>query len=145
MGLRSHDRTKVIDYNLTKRGVTAVTDRGAVVKARHIVFATGYEATEFLDRRIVDLNSSFALVSEPLPAPVWHEECLIWEHADPYLYCRTTADHRIILGGEDEPFVDPQKRDEMVPAKTKTLLRKFATVFPRPASRNRLRVGWNFW
>lgn len=130
MGLRVHDRTTVTDYDLTKRGVTARTDRGAVVKARHVVFATGYEATEFLDRRIVDLNSSFALVSEPLPAPVWHEECLIWEHADPYLYFRTTADHRIILGGEDEPFVNPQKRDEMLPAKTKTLLRKFARYFP---------------
>lgn len=129
-GLRVHDRTSVIRYELTSRSVTAYTDRGAVVKAKHIVFATGYEATEFLDRKIVDLNSSFALVSEPLPAPVWHEECLIWEHADPYLYFRTTADHRVILGGEDEPFRDAGKRDALLPAKTKILLRKFRKYFP---------------
>jgi glycine/D-amino acid oxidase-like deaminating enzyme len=129
-GLRVHDRTTVNRYELTRRSVTAYTDRGAVVKASHIVFATGYEATEFLDRKIVDLNSSFALVSEPLPAPVWHEECLIWEHADPYLYFRTTADHRVILGGEDEPFRDAAKRDALLPAKTKILLRKFAKYFP---------------
>lgn len=130
MGLRVHDRTTVTDYDLTPRDVTARTDRGAVVKAKYIVFATGYEAKEFLDRKIVDLHSSFALVSEPLPAPVWHEECLIWEHADPYLYMRTTADHRIILGGEDEDFRDPEKRDALLPAKTKTLVKKFAKYFP---------------
>jgi len=130
MGLRVHDRTTVTDYNVTSRGATARTDRGFTVRAQHIVFATGYEATEFLDRKIVDLNSSFALVSEPLPAPLWHEECLIWEHADPYLYFRTTADHRIVLGGEDEPFRNPAKRDALLPAKTKTLLRKFAKYFP---------------
>ncbi len=129
-GLRVHDRTRVTDYDLAARSVTARTDRGAVVRAKHIVFATGYEAKEFLDRKIVDLQSSFALVSEPLPAPVWHEECLIWEHADPYLYFRTTADHRVILGGEDEPFHDPAKRDALLPAKIKTLVKKFAKYFP---------------
>lgn len=130
MGLQVHDRTAVVSYDLTPRGVVARTDRGCTVRARHVVFATGYEATEMLNRKIVNLNSSFALVSEPLPAPVWHEEMLIWEHADPYLYFRTTADHRIILGGEDEPFQSPRRRDALLVAKTKTLLRKFAGYFP---------------
>lgn len=130
MGLRVHDRTAVVDYDLTKRGVSVKTDRGAMVKAKHVVFATGYEATEFLSRKIVDLRSTYALISEPLPAPVWHEECLIWEDADPYLYMRTTADHRVILGGEDEAFHNPTARDKLLPAKTRTLLKKFARYFP---------------
>ncbi|MGV3662306.1 MAG: NAD(P)/FAD-dependent oxidoreductase [Prosthecobacter sp.] len=130
MGLRVHDRTTVEDYDLTRRGVTARTDRGATVKAKHVVFATGYEAREFLDRKIVDLRSTYALISEPLPAPVWHEECLIWEHADPYLYMRTTADHRVIIGGEDEPFHNPTERDKLLPAKSRTLQKKFARYFP---------------
>lgn len=130
MGLRVHDRTTVEDYDLTRRGVTARTDRGVTVKAKHVVFATGYEAREFLDRKIVDLRSTYALISEPLPAPVWHEECLIWEHADPYLYMRTTADHRIIIGGEDEAFHNPTQRDKLLPAKCRTLQKKFARYFP---------------
>jgi glycine/D-amino acid oxidase-like deaminating enzyme len=81
--------------------------------------------------RIVDLNSSYALVSEPLPGAPWPDECLIREHADPCLYFRTTEDHRVIIGGGDEPFRNPEKRDALIPAKTKLLLEKFGSYFPR--------------
>lgn len=130
-GLHVFDRTPVTEYDFTANGVSARTDKGRTILAKHIIFATGYEATELLDRRIVDLNSSYALISEPLPSAPWPDECLIWEHADPYMYFRTTEDHRVIIGGEDEPFRNPEKRDALIPAKTKTLLEKFGSYFPR--------------
>jgi glycine/D-amino acid oxidase-like deaminating enzyme len=129
-GLHVHDRTSVIDYDFTGSEVVLQTDRRFSVRAGHAVFATGYEAPEFLSRKIVDLRSTFALVSEPVPAPVWHDECLIWERADPYLYMRTTSDHRVMVGGEDEPFKNAVKRDALLSAKTKKLLKKFAGYFP---------------
>jgi glycine/D-amino acid oxidase-like deaminating enzyme len=129
-GLRVHDRTTVTDYDFPGSEVVLQTDRGAKVRAHHAVFATGYEAPEILSRKIVNLCNTFALVSEPLPAPVWHDECLIWERADPYLYMRTTSDHRILLGGEDVAFKNALKRDALLPAKTAKLLKKFASYFP---------------
>lgn len=129
-GLRVHDRTAVTDYDFGGSKVVLKTDRDAEVRAKHAVFATGYEAPKFLSRKIVDLCNTFALVSEPLPAPVWHDECLIWERADPYLYMRTTSDHRVLLGGEDDPFKNAVKRDALLPAKTAKLLKKFASYFP---------------
>ncbi|MEI9863366.1 MAG: FAD-binding oxidoreductase [Limisphaerales bacterium] len=55
---------------------------------------------------------------------------MIWETGSPYLYLRTTTENRIIVGGEDEDFVNPKKRDAMIAGKTQTLVRKFKTLFP---------------
>jgi glycine/D-amino acid oxidase-like deaminating enzyme len=59
------------------------------------------------------------------------DHCLIWETADPYLYLRTTEDHRVIIGGYDEPFRDPAERDRLLGAKTAALQRRFRQLFPR--------------
>ena len=132
MGLRVHDRTGLVSYEVKGTNVRIKTERGTSIQAKHIIFATGYEAQGDLDQKVVSLHSSFALVSEPLPGrwPAWHQDCLIWEHADPYLYLRSTEDHRIIIGGEDEDFQDPNKRDAMIPDKSLTLQRKFKRLFP---------------
>jgi glycine/D-amino acid oxidase-like deaminating enzyme len=71
------------------------------------------------------------IASRPLPAGTpWKEDCLIWETARPYVYLRTTEDHRILIGGEDEPFADPARRDAKLPVKTRKLLRRFRALFP---------------
>ena len=54
---------------------------------------------------------------------------MIWESARPYLYVRTTADSRIVAGGEDVEFVDEEKRDRLLPGKTRTLQRKVRKMF----------------
>lgn len=63
-----------------------------------------------------------------------------WERADPYLYFRVTSDRRVMVGGEDEPFVNPDKRDALLPAKTTKLLRKFGDYFP--ALRPEVAFAW---
>ncbi|HSI62917.1 MAG TPA: FAD-dependent oxidoreductase [Candidatus Saccharimonadia bacterium] len=132
LGLRIFDRTEVLDYRVTGSRVKVKTDRGVTINAKHIVFATGYEFEQLSDRNLVKLHSTFAMVSEPLGAGkhLWHDNCLIWEHAEPYLYIRTTDDHRILVGGEDEDFRDPEKRDGMIAKKSATLQRKFRHLFP---------------
>jgi glycine/D-amino acid oxidase-like deaminating enzyme len=40
------------------------------------------------------------------------------------------VENRIIVGGEDEDFVNPKKRDDLIPRKTQILTRKFKTLFP---------------
>lgn len=133
MGLRVYDRTTLASYTWKKNGLVARTSDGHCLRTGQVVFATGYESVTFIPRKLVDLHSTFALVSEPISgsAPLWKKECLIWEHANPYLYLRTTDDRRILLGGEDEPFHNPQRRDSALMKKTKTLERKVRHLFPQ--------------
>lgn len=104
------------------------------VLADWLVVATGYEATSWLPAPVVDLRSSFALVSEPLTDfPGWWERCLLWESKNPYLYLRTTADHRALVGGLDDPFRNPRRRDALVPRKARQLEDAFRAHFPEIA------------
>ena len=87
--------------------------------------------SSFLPEDVVDLLSTYALVSDPVhPDQLWPGKCLIWETAKPYFYMRTTADNRIMIGGEDENFRDPLRRDKLLPAKVKKLEKRFNQLFP---------------
>ena len=130
-GARIFDRTPVDKYDASPNGVRLQTDRGCSICASHAVFATGYEAQEFLPKRVVKLKSTYALASEPLTEfPGWWERCLIWETARPYLYLRTTSDSRALVGGEDDPFRNPARRDKLVRKKTDQLAARFSEMFP---------------
>ena len=130
-GLAIFDRTEAAKVTQQKNGVQITTDRGCQVTARRIVFATGYESQQYLKHNVAKLISTYALASEPFPAfPGWYEQCLIWESARPYFYLRTTEDNRALIGGEDEDFRDPVRRDRLLASKTKKLTKKFQALFP---------------
>ena len=131
MGARIFDRTSMVSYESNPKGVTVTTGTGAKVRAKWIVFATGYEVVEILKRDIVKLNSSFAFVSEPIETfPGWWEKCLLWETARPYFYMRTTTDGRAIVGGEDTYYRNPLRRDAAVGKKAARLEKRFREMFP---------------
>jgi glycine/D-amino acid oxidase-like deaminating enzyme len=134
-GASVHDRTTVVRHRTTKRGAELVTDRGARIRARWLVVASGYEADRFLPEPVTALHSTYALASEPVADfPGWPSGLpVIWETGDPYLYLRTTRDRRIIMGGYDEPFRDPVARDRLLAGKVRALRRRFARLFPRIA------------
>jgi glycine/D-amino acid oxidase-like deaminating enzyme len=131
-GLRVFDRTEVTKVEPEGRRVVIETSNGCRVRADHVVFATGYESHAFLSKSVAKLISTYAIVSEPMVTMHgWGEErCLIWEHAHPYLYLRTTPDGRIIVGGEDESFRNPVKRDALIPKKAAVLADRFRALFP---------------
>lgn len=90
------------------------------------------KATEILRRKITALHSTFALASEPVAELAgWPDGCIIWETARPYVYLRTTADKRVLMGGYDEPFRDPEARDRLIGEKTAALARRLRRMFPR--------------
>ncbi len=108
------------------------TEKGHSITANKIVNASGYEITEFINKKIVKLNSTYALASEHIqsPVPVWKDKTLLWNTADPYLYMRLTKDNRVIIGGRDEEFYNTSKRDKLIKKKTALLKKDFSKLFP---------------
>lgn len=98
-------------------GIALILGDGARLVAKAAILAGGYERARMFLPADFSLLSSFAFASAPGLAPLWRENAMIWEAADPYLYVRTTADGRIVAGGEDEDFHDPAKRDALIEAK----------------------------
>lgn len=130
-GARVFDKTEIKEVEHKPRGVVLKTQNGCVVKAKKLVVASGYESVNYLPFNIIRLHSTFALVSEPVEEKeVWHQNCLIWETARPYLYMRTTSDNRVIVGGKDEPFQSPGKRDKLLNRKTREIVAAFHRKFP---------------
>ena len=130
-GLEVCDRTEMKKLAQTRRGVRITTQNGFVITARRAVIAAGFESKGLLKGEAGTLKSTYALISEPLPKiSGWKQQCLIWESGSPYLYLRTTAEGRVIVGGEDEDFVNAKRRDALISQKTRTLVKKFGRLFP---------------
>ncbi|MEX1020110.1 MAG: FAD-dependent oxidoreductase [Litorilinea sp.] len=134
-GVRIFDRTTMQRLIHHDGEVVVETDRNYSIRAKKVIFATGYESQLYLKQDVGDLNSSFAVVTEPLAAQPLGDttppiDYLMWEAARPYLYVRNTVDGRLIIGGEDEPFRDPEKRDRLISKKSARLLKRFQAFYP---------------
>jgi len=119
-------------YETAGKTVAVTTDDGHAIEADWVVLATGYVMPDFVRSPLHSISSSWAIATPPQPEQrLWRDGVLIWEAATDYLYARTTADHRIIIGGEDdEEITDPEKRDAETPAKTEILLAKLKALQP---------------
>jgi glycine/D-amino acid oxidase-like deaminating enzyme len=131
-GLAVFDRTRVVRYDAVRGGVRLGTEQGDTVRARRVVFATGYETPEFLDRKIVRLHDTYALATAPVDRfEGWGDDrCLIWETARPYFYARTTGDGRVVMGGADRPFATAQQRRRLLLRQTRRVETQFRRLFP---------------
>lgn len=125
------DNTAITKINHHKKSVDLLTEHGYFLTAKHLVIACGYESQNYIPKKVETLHSTYAMVSEPLPEQdFWFRNCLIWETANPYLYLRTTRDKRVLIGGLDDDFYSPEKRDANIPAKSTLLLARFKKKFP---------------
>jgi glycine/D-amino acid oxidase-like deaminating enzyme len=118
-------------YDSRPGGVSVITDRGSAIHARSLVLATGYEMPSFVPSSIHRVVSTWAVATTPLAernVPAGGD--LVWEASRPYLYARSTADNRVIAGGEDEPISDDHARDALIEAKTARIMARITAVFP---------------
>jgi glycine/D-amino acid oxidase-like deaminating enzyme len=122
--------TRVVSYRREGEESILVTERGNEVRARHVVFATGYESQQFLRQKGVHLKSTYAIASRPTRLEQKDEFPVIWETARPYLYVRATTDGRVIAGGEDVNFVNEEKRDKLLKKKARALEEKVRRLLP---------------
>jgi glycine/D-amino acid oxidase-like deaminating enzyme len=131
-GLQVYDNTEVTDIRHHKNEVELMTANKKRIRAKKLVIACGYESQQYIPQKVQELQATYAIASEPYEQKTfWYKNALIWETATPYLYLRTTSDNRIIIGGKDIPFSNPNKRDSLLNQKTKSLERSFTKLFPQ--------------
>jgi glycine/D-amino acid oxidase-like deaminating enzyme len=131
MGLQVFDHTEITNINHERNAVSLQTADGYFIRCKKLVIACGYESQRYLSKKMEQFHSTYTIASEPIPAnEFWYKNSLIWETARPYLYLRTTQDHRIIIGGKDEAFSNPKKRDAILGIKVIQLEKAFKKLFP---------------
>jgi glycine/D-amino acid oxidase-like deaminating enzyme len=130
-GARLYDG-EAVAFESVVSGVAVALREGPVIEARHVVLATGYVMPDIVPADLHIPSSSWAVATVPQsPEALWPQGALIWEDATPYAYLRTTMDHRIIIGGEDERgLVDSDEREALTPSKIERLQHKLGTLFP---------------
>jgi len=131
-GMKIYDRTNITSIHQNHKGKNiALADNKYTITADHVIHCSGYESTETLMEKVVDLKSTYVIASESLEeVPAAFKNAIFWDTNSPYLYFRATDDNRIIAGGGDEEFKDPKKRDKLLPKKELYLLKQFQRKFP---------------
>jgi glycine/D-amino acid oxidase-like deaminating enzyme len=130
-GLRIFDKTEAKKTVYRRKGVTVETNVGSKIKAKKMIYCNGFESVEIIKDKFVDLLSTYAIVGERFEDDQSQlAETLFWNTSEPYNYMRTTDDNRLLIGGEDEEFVDEQKRDDLIGDKAIKLAKYLKKVWP---------------
>jgi glycine/D-amino acid oxidase-like deaminating enzyme len=129
-GLDVFDGTEAVSIQHENKGVHLRIKNGFTLSAKKLVYATGYEAVEYIDQNLVQLHSTYAMVSEQDESRDWNNSAVMWNTADPYSYLRSLKDHRILIGGRDVKFYNPVKRDKLIKLKIRQLKKDFDRFFP---------------
>ena len=126
------DRSTIDRIETTARGVVLRSCDDVRVHARHVVLAAGYASQHWLKQRVARNSSSYAFITDPIDTDALGalRDTMLWETARPYLYLRTTDDHRLIIGGEDDAIDIPARRDARVLKKARRLCRAVGELFP---------------
>lgn len=130
-GLRVVERTCVDHCEHAPDGQSVTLLAGEHrVQARQVVVCTGYAATKLVPEHLVNLNSTYVVISRPGEAaslPTGTTQ--IWETARPYIYTRTTADGRLLIGGRDEKVKNIAFQNVVLEDKVAKLQEQFAGLF----------------
>jgi glycine/D-amino acid oxidase-like deaminating enzyme len=130
LGARVFDHTPLERIEETDSAVVCHTPLGRI-RARKIVYATGYQSARYLRRPAGTLHSTYAVASLPeLEIPGWPANCLLWESDRPYFYGRRNSDGRALIGGEDTDADDDHDRDALFDRQVSRLIERFQALFP---------------
>ncbi|MCK8486006.1 FAD-binding oxidoreductase [Paenibacillus sp. MBLB2552] len=142
LGVKVYERSKMRGSERGDDGrIRCLCGEGRVT-ARHVIWATGYEAQQFKKESGAHFRASYVTVTEPASSlNDWFEHCLIWETARPYLYMRTTPDGRIIAGGLDEILPGGELPEGREIRQSERLLSEIRRRFPNQEGLN-ADFGW---
>jgi glycine/D-amino acid oxidase-like deaminating enzyme len=126
-----YDHTNIVSIRKSKNQFLVRTQNGNTITSKYVIIACGYESAGYIKNTYDQLRTTYAVISEPTHIKqLWPGNCLIWETADPYIYIRTTADNRILIGGKDTDYYKLDKQLKLLPSKAKALEKRFQQLFP---------------
>ncbi len=135
-------RAEAVTFESGSRSAAVVTTDGQQIEATSVVLATGYVMPDIVRSDLHKASSSWAIATHPQPDKLWNDGALIWEDSKAYLYARTTAAGRIIVGGEDsDTIVEPQARESVASEKSRTLRQRLAALWP--LADTDIEYGWS--
>lgn len=129
--LNIFDKTNISNITPKQVKIVVTTDRGHRIQANKVIYCNGFESTEIIKEKFVDLLFTYAIVgegSDTIPAKL--HNTIFWNSAKPYIYMRTTDDNRLLIGGGDEEFVNESKRDRLIPKKIEKLRKYLQKILP---------------
>lgn len=129
-GCRIFSPVEIEELKKHKDHIIASTNNGFTIKAKNIIFTTGYEIPKYIKTKNHKVHSTWVLSTKPINNKELKDFPFIWQASDPYLYMRTTKDGRIICGGEDEEFTDTDKRDALIEKKIAIIEKKLRKLIP---------------
>lgn len=132
-GVRIYENTEMNGhhYDVEQKRMVISTKTGHSIKARHVIFTAGYEGIDIKKEKKASFVSTYTVTTNPVDDfSTWYNRTLLWETARPYLFMRTTADNRIIIGGLDDNATYPDDRDSKLMHKKVKLIEEFNKQFP---------------
>jgi glycine/D-amino acid oxidase-like deaminating enzyme len=127
-GASYYENTDINVDNIQNNKVS--TSDGHQITFKKIVLATGYTKLYPAIKEKCRINRTYAFCSEPYEKKLWKDDVMVWETRNPYLYFRTTVDHRIIAGGLDEETDKLAENDAATHRKASEIARQIEAVFP---------------
>lgn len=128
-GVHYYEKTEIDLANIREKN--AFTKDGWPIAYQHLVLTTGYARSYPLITKGSSINRTYAFCSSPISDFLWRDEVMVWETRIPYLYFRTTTDHRIIAGGLDELKVDLELDEGKIFAKAGEIAAQIKSILPQ--------------
>lgn len=130
-GHQVFNNTQIKDIDYYRDSIELHTTSGFKIHAKKLVMACGYESLKYVPQKIADVQTTYALVSEPLAKEYfWYKNSLVWETAVPYTYFRVVSENRVLIGGCDDPFHNPHIAPSIIARKSKQLVQHFHKRMP---------------
>ncbi|SDX66148.1 FAD-binding oxidoreductase [Paenibacillus sp. CF384] len=131
--LAVHEHTDVVSHETEADGTHVLrTSAQAVIRAKHVIYAIGYEPEELHGQLIkANLDRTFVIVTEPQThLQPSYKDYFVWETARPYFYMRITDDGRVIAGGYDEESPVPLEEKNARNKHAELLLTRVQAFYP---------------
>ncbi len=133
-GARLFEHSPVKRVSGGRTCVRLALDDGEIV-ADWAIVATGFATPEFkpLAGRFRMTNTyviATPRIADATRRRIGLHRVMLWDTDDPYHYARWTPDHRVILGGEDEPRTRSRDRRAALKQHARSLMSHLVSLYP---------------
>lgn len=132
-GGRVFGTTTITRYQPSPGGITLLTETGFTIRAKRVIMATGYEATEHLKKPLARLKNTYVMITEPGELSTRQKKTLFWETARPYFYLRSTREGHFMVGGEDSRPYPLSESNRLLQVKARRLHHRLSQFLGHPA------------